>query len=54
MPRSKFQTDQQFNATQATFVSGYVQGTCTAGELIVTHSLSAASRAFIVTPIGTT
>lgn len=54
MPRSKFQPQQQFDATQASFLTGYVQGACTAGELIVTHSLSATPRTFIVTPVSST
>lgn len=54
MPRSKFQPQQQYDATQASFLTGYIQGACTAGELIVTHSLSAAPRTFIFQPVSNT
>jgi hypothetical protein len=54
MPRSKFQPQQQFDATQASFVTGYFQGACTAGELIVTHSMASAPKTFIVTPVSST
>lgn len=55
MPRSKFQPQQQYDATQASWAYGRVQGTCdSTGSLIVTMSLSGAPTTFVVTPVGTT
>ena len=55
MPRSKFQTQQQFDATQLTFQCGQVQGTCNAaGEIFVSHSFVSTPRTVIVTPLSQT